>query len=120
MPDLSEWRDLGLILLAVGFGVVSLACLVATLIAGRIGFRVIRGLQRLHDDRLLTLLNTIEQRQASWREQGLLEPQGLPELARRARRACDTGGGRSRNGVSGACSRLRVSRRAVVPRPALA
>ena len=83
MPDLSDWRDLGLILLAVGFGVVSLACLVATLIAGRIGFRVIRGLQRVHDDRLLTLLNTIEQRQASWREQGLLEPQGLPELARR-------------------------------------
>ena len=83
MPDLSEWRDLGLILLAVGFGVVSLACLVATLIAGRIGFRVIRGLQRVHDDRLLTLLNTIEQRQTSWREQGLLEPQGLPELARR-------------------------------------
>ena len=83
MLELSEWRDLGLILLAVGFGVVSLACLVATLIAGRIGFRVIRGLQRVHDDRLLTLLNTIEQRQASWREQGLLEPQGLPELARR-------------------------------------
>ena len=83
MLDLSEWRDLGLILLAVGFGVVSLACLVATLIAGRIGFRVIRGLQRLHDDRLLTLLNTIEQRQTSWREEGLLEPQGLPELARR-------------------------------------
>ena len=83
MLDLSEWRDLGLILLAVGFGVVSLACLVATLIAGRIGFRVIRGLQRDHDGRLLTLLNTIEQRQTSWREQGLLEPQGLPELARR-------------------------------------
>ncbi len=83
MLDLSEWRDLGLILLAVGFGVVSLACLVATLIAGRIGFRVIRGLQRVHDGRLLTLLNTIEQRQTSWREQGLLEPQGLPELARR-------------------------------------
>ena len=83
MLDLSEWRDLGLILLAVGFGVVSLACLVATLIAGRIGFRVIRGLQRVHDDRLLTLLNTIEQRQTSWREQGLLDPQGLPELARR-------------------------------------
>ena len=83
MLDLSEWRDLGLILLAVGFGVVSLACLVATLIAGRIGFRVIRGLQRAHDGRLLTLLNAIEQRQTSWREQGLLEPQGLPELARR-------------------------------------
>ena len=83
MLDLSEWRDLGLILLAVGFGVVSLACLVATLIAGRIGFRVIRGLQRVHDGRLLTLLNTIEQRQTSWREHGLLEPQGLPEVARR-------------------------------------
>ena len=83
MPDLSDWRDLGLILLAVGFGVVSLACLVVTLIAGRIGFRVIRGLQRVHDDRLLTSLNAIEQRQTSWREQGLLEPQGLPELARR-------------------------------------
>ena len=83
MPDLSDWRDLGLILLAVGFGIVSLACLVATLIAGRIGFRVIRGLQRVHDDRFLTSLNAIEQRQTSWREQGLLEPQGLPELARR-------------------------------------
>ena len=83
MLDLSEWRDLGLILLAVGFGVVSLACLVATLIAGRIGFRVIRGLQRVHDDRLLTSLNAIEQRQTSWREQGLLDPQGLPEVARR-------------------------------------
>ena len=83
MPDLSDWRDLGLILLAVGFAIVSLACLVAMLVAGRIGFRVIRGLQRIHDDRLLTLLNTIEQRQTSWREQGLLEPQGLPELARR-------------------------------------
>ena len=83
MLELSEWRDIGLILLAVAFAVVLVGFLVLTLIAGWIGFRVIRGLQRIHDERLLTALSTIEQRQTSWREQGLLEPQGLPELARR-------------------------------------
>ena len=83
MLELSEWRDIGLILLAVAFAVVLVGFLVLTLIAGWIGFRVIRGLQRAHDDRLLTALSTIEQRQTSWREQGLLEPQGLPEVARR-------------------------------------
>ncbi len=83
MLELSEWRDIGLILLAVAFAVISLGFLVVTLIAGRIGFRVIRGLQRAHDERLLTGLDSIQQRQTGWREEGLLEPQGLPEVARR-------------------------------------
>ena len=83
MLELSEWRDIGLILLAVALAVVLVGFLVLTLIAGWIGFRVIRGLQRAHDERLLTALDSIQQRQTGWREQGLLEPRGLPELARR-------------------------------------
>ena len=83
MLTLSEWRDIGLMVIAVGFGVLSLLWLIALLIVGRISFRILRALRRAHDARLLGALESAKQRQRSWREDGLLEPQGALELARR-------------------------------------
>ncbi len=83
MLELSEWRDIGLMVIAIGFALLSLLWLIAVLIAARIGFRTIRGLRRAHDERLLGALEAVEQHQRRWREEGLLEPQGLPEAARR-------------------------------------
>jgi len=83
MLELSEWRDIGLMVIAVGFALLSLLWLLAVLIAAWIGFRTIRTLRRAHDERLLGALDVIEQQQRRWREEGLLEPQGLPEAARR-------------------------------------
>ena len=81
---LAEWRDIGLIAIAAGFGVFSLIWLIVVLIAARIGFWVVRALRRAHDERLLGALASAEQRQNAWREEGLLGPRGLVELARRA------------------------------------
>lgn len=82
MLTLAEWRDIGLIAIAAGFGVFSLIWLIVVLFAARIGLRIVRALQRAHDERLLGALANAEQRQNAWREEGLLGPRGLVELAR--------------------------------------
>ena len=83
MLTLEEWRDIGLIAIAVGFGALSLIWLLVLLFAGRIGFRIIRALQRAHDHRLQGALEGVERRQRSWREEGLFDPQNAGELLRR-------------------------------------
>lgn len=82
MLTLEEWRDIGLIVIAVGFGLLALSWLFVVLFAGRLGLRVLRALQRAHDERLLGGLESAAQRQQRWRDEGALEPQSIPDLLR--------------------------------------
>ena len=82
MLTLDEWRDIGLIVIAVGFGLLALVWLFVVLFAGRLALRILRALQRAHDERLLGGLESAAQRQQRWRDEGALEPQSIPELLR--------------------------------------
>lgn len=82
MLTLDEWRDIGLIVLAVGFGLLALVWLFVMLFAGRLGLRALRALRRSHDERLLGGLESAAQRQQRWRDEGALELESIPELLR--------------------------------------
>ena len=82
MLTLDEWRDIGLIAIAVGFGLLALVWLFVVLFAGRLGLRILRALRRAHDERLLGGLESAAQRQQRWRDEGALELENIPELLR--------------------------------------
>ena len=58
--ELADLRDLILVIAIAGLGVVALGCLILVLVAGRIGWRVIRRAQRLHDERVSVFIERLD------------------------------------------------------------
>ena len=83
--ELSELRDLILVIAVAGLGLIALGYLVLILIAGRIGWRMVRGAQRLHDERVASFLERLDglAKQAT-HEDGSLNWQALRPVAQAA------------------------------------
>lgn len=82
---LTELRDLILVIAVAGLGLVALGYLALILVAGRIGWRAVRGAQRLHDERVASFLERLDGlvKQAT-HEDGSLNWQALRPAAQSA------------------------------------
>lgn len=82
---LAELRDLILVIALAGLGVVALGYLALILIAGRIGWRMIRRAQRLHDQRVSVFIERLDDwTKRATRADGSVDWSFLRPLARRA------------------------------------
>ena len=82
---LAELRDLILVIAIAGLGVVALGYLVLVLVAGRIGWRAIRGARRLHDERVSVFIERLDDwTKRATRADGSVDWSFLRPLAQRA------------------------------------
>ena len=78
--DLAELRDAVLILVGIAAGIVAFAALVAVIRLSLTAYRVVRRLQRFHDQRIAGSVSAADAQLAAWLAEDRWSARGLLEL----------------------------------------
>ena len=83
--DLAELRDAALILVATAASLVALLFLLGVLKLSTVAYRVVRRLERFHEQRIAGTVTQADERLVAWLEQDRWSARGLWELLQLAR-----------------------------------